>query len=81
MQDRVRSTHIHDNDGTHDLHYFPFSPQGGTIDWGQAMRMLKSRPAQYPLLLELREHEGLANPVQAAREVFDRLENLPTESD
>lgn len=81
MQDRVRSTHIHDNDGTNDVHYFPFSSQGGTIDWPRAMRLLKSHPTQYPLLLELREYEGLTNPVQAAREVFDRLENLPTESD
>jgi sugar phosphate isomerase/epimerase len=81
MQDRVRSTHVHDNDGVNDIHYFPFSAQGGTIDWSGAMRLLRSRPAQYPLLLELREYEGLTNPVQAAREVFDRLENLSTESD
>ncbi len=81
MQERVRSTHIHDNDGLNDIHYFPFSSQGGTVDWQRTMRLLKSRPAQYPLLLELREYEGLTNPVQAAREVFDKLENLPTESD
>jgi len=81
MQERVRSTHIHDNDGENDIHYFPFSSQGGTVDWQRTMRLLKSRPTQYPLLLELREYEGLTNPVQAAREVFDRLENLPTESD
>jgi hypothetical protein len=45
------------------------------------MRLLKSRPAQYPLLLELREYDGLTNPVKAAREVFDKLENLPLESE
>ncbi len=81
MQDRVRSTHIHDNDGANDVHYFPCSSQGGTVDWNRAMRLLKSRPAQYPLLLELREYDGLVNPVQAAREVFDKLENLPLESE
>jgi sugar phosphate isomerase/epimerase len=81
MQDRVRSTHIHDNGGENDDHYFPFSSQGGTVDWKRAMRLLKSRPAQYPLLLELREYDGLTNPVKAAREVFDKLENLPLESE
>ncbi len=60
---------------------FPFSAQGGTIDWRLTMGLLRSRPAQYPLLLELREYEGLTNPVRAAREVFDKLENLSTESD
>lgn len=81
MQERVRSTHIHDNDGEQDVHYFPFSSQGGTIDWRQTVRLLKSRREQYPVLLELREYDGLANPIGAAREVFEQLENLQTESE
>ena len=41
------------------------------------MELLRSRPDQYPLLLELREvaeHGASAGP--ASIEVFDRLENL-----
>ena len=76
MKDRVRSTHLHDNDGKQDSHLFPFSGNGGTIDWRRAMRLLGSRGDQYPLLLELKEDAGVANPVDAAARIFDRLEEL-----
>src|SRR6185312_1403571 len=33
MKDRIRSTHIHDNNGKEDKHLFPFLNEGGTIDW------------------------------------------------
>ncbi|MBV8573031.1 MAG: sugar phosphate isomerase/epimerase, partial [Acidobacteriaceae bacterium] len=48
MQQRIRSTHIHDNDGRHDQHLFPGD---GTIDWKKTMRLLGTRQEQYPLLL------------------------------
>jgi hypothetical protein len=46
------------------------------------MQALRSQPNQYPLLLELKEVPALGNPVDAARRVFDRLEELrvPDES-
>ncbi len=75
MQDRVRSLHVHDNDGKSDKHLFPMVSEGGTIDWGRAMDMLRSRQSQYPLLLELKENPDIANPLEAVRQVFDRLEN------
>jgi hypothetical protein len=40
------------------------------------MSLLRSRQDQYPLLLELREVEGMESPVEAVNEVFTRLENL-----
>jgi sugar phosphate isomerase/epimerase len=76
---RIRSTHIHDNDGTSDQHLFPFVDEGGTIDWTKTMKTLKSRPEQYPLLLELRDAPDVQKPIERACEVFDRLENLKTE--
>jgi len=75
MQDRIRSTHVHDNDGNEDSHLFPFLSEGGAIDWKSAMRLLRSREAQYPLLLELKEQPGIAHPLDSVKEVFDRLEN------
>jgi hypothetical protein len=36
----------------------PHGPEGGTIDWKRTMELLRSRPGQYPLLLELREVPG-----------------------
>ncbi len=75
MKDRIRSTHLHDNDGTKDVHLFPYIAEGGTIDWSRTMELLRSRPNQYPLLLELKEVEGMERPFDRAREVFDKLES------
>lgn len=76
MAERIRSTHIHDNNGVDDVHLFPLLAPGGTIDWKKTMELLRSRQDQYPLLLELREVPEFPNPIAAAREVFERLENL-----
>jgi sugar phosphate isomerase/epimerase len=75
MKDRIRSTHVHDNNGKEDLHLFPFMNEGGTIDWKQAMDLLKSRVDQYPLLLELKEKPDITNPIDRVLEVFDKLES------
>ena len=64
MKTRIRSTHVHDNDGKDDQHLFPFCREGGTIDWKQTMELLASRPEQYPLLLELKEVPEMANPLE-----------------
>lgn len=73
---RIRSTHIHDNDGKMDLHLFPSVDPGGTIDWTRAMGALESAPQQYPLLLELRCAPDVARPVESASRVFAHLESL-----
>ena len=74
MKERIRSTHVHDNNGKDDTHLFPLMSEGGSIDWKQAMAVLRSRPDQYPLLLELRERPDISNPMDAVLEVFDKLE-------
>jgi sugar phosphate isomerase/epimerase len=88
MKDRIRSTHLHDNNGVDDSHLFPLeqatgTPGGtalegaaGTIDWTATMQLLRSREDQYPLLLELREAPDMHRPLDVVRQVFDRLENL-----
>lgn len=77
MKARIRSTHVHDNDGINDLHLFPLgTPSAGTIDWERTMDSLRSRPGQYPLLLELREVPEMQNPIDEAVHSFDRLEAL-----
>ncbi len=75
MQHRIRSTHVHDNNGVDDIHLSPALAGGGTIDWRKTMELLRSRPGQYPLVLELREEEGTP-PLDTARRVFETLENL-----
>lgn len=76
MKNRIRSTHLHDNDGQQDQHLFP---QKGTIDWPGAMRLLASRPGQYPLLLELKEVPDREHPIEDARQAMDSLMNLLNE--
>ncbi len=76
MQDRIRSTHLHDNDGKSDSHLFPFFSEGGTIQWQQTMSLLRSRANQYPLLLELKEVADFAHPFDVAQQIFEKLESL-----
>jgi len=76
MQKRIRSTHLHDNDGKLDSHLFPLVSEGGTIDWKNTMGLLRSQPDQYPLLLELKERADLPHPLEKVKEIFDRLEEL-----
>ena len=76
MKERIRSTHVHDNNAKEDKHLFPLIADGGTVDWKKTMSLLRSRPEQYPLLLELREVEGMEHPLDRVNEVFDGLEEL-----
>ena len=68
LQPRIRSTHVHDNNGTDDSHLFPGQ---GTVDWVRTMDLLRSGEGQYPLLLELREVDEMQHPVDSARATFD----------
>lgn len=76
MKERIRSTHLHDNNGKEDKHLFPLVAEGGTVDWKKTMALLRSRPDQYPLLLELKEVPGMEHPLDEVNRVFDRLEGL-----
>jgi sugar phosphate isomerase/epimerase len=74
MQSKIRSTHVHDNNGKDDVHLFPMVADGGTIDWKQTMALLRTRANHTPLLLELKERPEYANPIESATMVFQRLE-------
>ncbi len=76
MKDRIRSTHIHDNNGVTDDHLFPFLAEGGSINWPETMELLRSRSDQYPLLLELREQEDTPHPLEGIGRIFEKLESL-----
>ena len=76
MKTRIRSTHLHDNNGKEDKHLFPLVHKGGTVDWKAAMPMLAARPEQYPMLLELKEDPADQHPIETAAEIFRRLDAL-----
>ena len=73
MKERIRSTHILDNDGKTDSHLFPGQV---IINWKQAMTMLRSRQDQYPLLLELKAVAALEHPAEDAQRAADDLDKL-----
>ncbi|MFY9726453.1 MAG: TIM barrel protein, partial [Bryobacteraceae bacterium] len=74
MKPRIRSTHIHDNDGKTDQHLFPFESEGGTVDWKQTMALFHGQSGQFPLVLELKEKPEIVHPMDLIMRVFDRLE-------
>jgi sugar phosphate isomerase/epimerase len=78
LKDRIRSTHLHDNNGREDSHLWPFQSQGGTIDWSETMKLLRSLPQQYPLLLELRDYPEFPLPqsLDLVKQIFEKLETV-----
>jgi sugar phosphate isomerase/epimerase len=56
VEDRVRSTHVHDNVGDRDTH---LCPGEGTIDWTDTMQALRAAPQVPALLLEIEGQPGM----------------------
>jgi sugar phosphate isomerase/epimerase len=75
MKSRIRSTHLHDNDAKSDLHHFPFAA-GGTIDWKKTMALLREKPDQYPLLLELHDTPEFIHALEDVKNIFEKLETV-----
>jgi sugar phosphate isomerase/epimerase len=65
----IRSTHVHDNGKDRDSHLWPGD---GSIDWEQAMKLLRSAPHTPPLLLEIEEDEKI-NAEEKMGETFRKL--------
>lgn len=70
LRSHICSTHVHDNAKDKDTHLWPGE---GTIDWKQAMELLRSAPQTPPLLLELGEDEKV-NSLEKLQRTFDKLE-------
>lgn len=71
LQDRIRSTHVHDNQGDRDAHLWPGK---GSIDWNQTMQSLRSAPQAPAMLLEIEGEEGMKVSGKMA-EAYKTLEN------
>jgi sugar phosphate isomerase/epimerase len=70
LKDRIRSTHVHDNDAHQDSHLLPGD---GSIDWNEAMALMHSAPQAPALLLEL-DGERAGDIPKSAAAVFSKLE-------
>lgn len=56
MEQRIRSTHVHDNHRDRDAHLWPGV---GNIDWNQAIQSLRAAPHAPALLMEIEGQEGV----------------------
>jgi sugar phosphate isomerase/epimerase len=74
MKPRIRSTHVHDNDGKTDQHLFPLESKAGTVDWKRTMELFRETAGQFPLVLELKEQPEVTHPIGNIVRVFERLE-------
>lgn len=70
LRNYIRSTHVHDNAKDRDSHLWPGT---GTIDWKEAMELLRSAPQTPPLLFELEADEKV-NPLEKFGATFEKLE-------
>jgi sugar phosphate isomerase/epimerase len=70
LKNYIYSTHVHDNTKERDAHLWPGQ---GSIDWKQAIELLRSAPHTPPILLEI-EGEEKVSPVEKILESFDHLE-------
>ncbi|HET9838594.1 MAG TPA: sugar phosphate isomerase/epimerase family protein [Candidatus Angelobacter sp.] len=70
LEDRIRSTHIHDNRRDKDSH---LCPGDGTIDWEQTMQSLRAAPHAPAMVLEIEGEEGMDVAARMAS-VYGKLE-------
>ncbi len=70
LQGRIRSSHLHDNDGQRDAHLWPGE---GTIDFSKALDALRAAPQQPAGVLEIHYSYGAdtAQVVERARTAFE----------
>lgn len=74
LEDRIRSTHVHDNHRDRDSHRWPGD---GSIDWNDTMQALRSAPQAPALLMEIEGVEGVDVPARMA-ETYRKLEEAAT---
>jgi sugar phosphate isomerase/epimerase len=70
LKAHVCSTHIHDNAKDKDTHLWPGQ---GSINWKEAMDLLRTAPQTPPLLLEIESDEKV-NPLEKIGPAFGKLE-------
>ncbi|HKW74927.1 MAG TPA: sugar phosphate isomerase/epimerase family protein [Terriglobales bacterium] len=70
LENRVRSTHVHDNRGDKDAHFWPGE---GTIDWADTMQALRAAPQVPAMLLEIEGQDGIdvAGKMQEAYKMLE----------
>ena len=74
LKAHIRSTHVHDNAGDRDAHLWPGE---GSIDWDEAISLLRSAPHLPPLLTEIDgDGQDLEQVPKKMAETFQKLESV-----
>jgi sugar phosphate isomerase/epimerase len=76
LEDRIRSTHVHDNRRDRDSHLWPGE---GNIDWNQTMQSLRGAAHSPALLLEVEGDEGV-DVSKKMSEAYGKLEAAAAEA-
>ncbi|MGB9145350.1 MAG: sugar phosphate isomerase/epimerase family protein [Acidobacteriaceae bacterium] len=73
LRDRIRSSHLHDNNGDKDTHLWPGD---GSIDWDQTLGDLKSAPQTPAGVLEIHYNlsESADTIAEKAKKAFEKLD-------
>lgn len=69
MKKHIRSTHLHDNNKDRDAHLWPGD---GSINWAEAMQLLRTAPHVPALLMEI-DGEGKNNIVEGMATAFRKM--------
>ncbi len=69
LRERIRSVHVHDNHGDRDAHLWPGE---GSIDWKDALGLLRGAPQAPSLVLEV-DGEGKTNIPQGVTDAMRKL--------
>lgn len=81
MRERIRHTHVHGNNGTLDNHRFPLLNSDDTVDWRAMMKRFRAQAGQFALNLEVKDQPDIHPPLEKAREVLERLEEVKTDDE
>jgi len=73
LRERIATVHLNDNQGEKDDHLLPFE---GTIDWGTAIRNIRSAGSPYPILFEVNSERRDPDILSRLPEVMSRLEEF-----
>jgi sugar phosphate isomerase/epimerase len=69
MKKHIRTTHLHDNNKDRDAHLWPGD---GSINWTQALELLRTAPHVPPLMLEI-DGDGKSNITDGMARAFNKL--------
>ncbi len=74
LQERIVSTHVHDNRREKDEHLMPFE---GGINWEETIGDFRSVDGQFPVLFEIRNYGPEVSSLARVREVVAKIEAIP----